>query len=68
MVDKHVAVSAGAGYDSMALDMTKFGVYRRAAPGRQRCRSSKPKIDAVIADVVAQGRRRPRNSSAPRPG
>ena len=34
VVDKRVAVSAGACYDSYAIDMSKFGVVRRAAPGR----------------------------------
>ena len=41
VVDKHVAVSAGAWYDSSALDMSKFGVYARRARA-SRCRSSRP--------------------------
>ena len=33
VVDKHVAVMAGAGYDSFALDMSKFGVFGVPRPG-----------------------------------
>jgi zinc protease len=54
VVDKHVAVSAGAWYDSSALDMSKFGVY-----GAPRDSVTLPQveaaIDAVIADVIAKG-------------
>ncbi len=54
VVDKHVAVSAGAWYDSTALDMSKFGVY-----GAPRDSVTLPQleaaIDAVIAEVIAKG-------------
>ena len=42
VVDKRVAVSAAAWYDSSALDMAKFGVLARRVRA-SRCRSSKPK-------------------------
>jgi len=54
VADKRVAVSAGAWYDSSALDKTKFEVYGVPQPG-----TSLPQleadIDAVIADVANQG-------------
>jgi zinc protease len=54
VVDQHVAVMAGAGYDSTALDMSKFGVYGAPRPG-----TTLPQLeaatDAVIAQVIAQG-------------
>jgi zinc protease len=54
VVDKRVAVSAGAWYDSSALDMSKFGVY-----GAPRLGVTLPQleaaIDAVIADVISKG-------------
>ena len=54
VVDKHVAVAAGAWYDSSALDMSKFGVY--GAPRRaSRLPQLEAAIDAVIAEVIAKG-------------
>ncbi len=54
VVDKRVAVSAGAYYDSYALDMSKFGVY--GAPGQGvTLPQLETEIDAVIADVIAKG-------------
>ena len=54
VVDKRLAVMAGAGYDSGALDMTKFGVY--AAP---RQGVTLPQLeaaaDAVLAEVIGKG-------------
>ncbi len=54
VVDKHVAVMAGAGYESSALDMSKFGLF--AAP---RADVTLPQLeteaDAVIAEVIAHG-------------
>jgi zinc protease len=54
VVDKHVAVSAGAWYDSAALDMARFGLY-----GAPRLDVTLPRleaaIDAVIAQVVSKG-------------
>ena len=62
-----VAVSAGAWYDSSALDMSKFGVY-----GAPREGVTLPQLEAAIDAVIAagdrQGRHRTRNSSAPRSG
>jgi zinc protease len=54
VVDKNVAVSAGAWYDSAALDMSKFGIYSAPRPG-----ISLPQLeaatDAVIAAVADKG-------------
>ena len=54
VVDKRLAVMAGAGYDSGALDMTKFGIY--AAP---RQGVTLPQLeaaaDAVLAEVIGKG-------------
>ena len=60
VVDKRVAVSAGAWYDSAALDMSKFGVYRRAAPGRHaaaarsRCRRGDRRGDRARASSAEE--------------
>ena len=53
-VDKPVAVSAGAGYDSSALDMAKFSVYGSPRPG-VTLQQFEAEADAVIADVIAKG-------------
>ena len=54
VVEKKVAVSAGAWYDSGALDMSKFGVFGAPEPG-----TTLPQLeaatDAVIADLIAKG-------------
>ena len=54
VVDKHVAVSAGAWYDSAAIDMSKFGVFGAPSDG-----NTLPQLEAatddVIADVIAKG-------------
>jgi zinc protease len=54
VVDKTIAVSAGAWYDSSALDMSKIGVY-----GAPRDGVTLPQleagIDAVIEQVIAKG-------------
>jgi zinc protease len=54
VVDKRVAVSAGAWYESSALDLSKFGFY-----GAPRQGVTLPQLeadtDAVIADVIANG-------------
>ena len=49
VVDKKVAVSAGAWYDSTALDMTKFGIY-----GAPRQGVTLPQLEAAIDDVIKQ--------------
>jgi zinc protease len=52
--DKHVAVSAQAGYDSSAFDMSKLGVFAAPRPG-----ITLPQLeadtDAVLAEVIANG-------------
>jgi len=53
-VDKPVAVMAAAGYDSSALDMSKFTVYGSPRPG-VALPQFEAEIDAVIADVIAKG-------------
>jgi zinc protease len=54
VVDKHLAVGAGAWYESDAVDMSKFSVY-----GAPRQGVTLPQldaaIDAVIAAVIAKG-------------
>jgi zinc protease len=53
-VDKQVAVSAGAWYESSALDMSKFGIYASPRPG-----ITLPQVevaaDEVIAEVISKG-------------
>ena len=54
VVDKHIAVMAGAGYDSSALDMSKFGVFGAPRPG-VTLPQLESETDAVIADVISHG-------------
>jgi zinc protease len=54
VVDQKLAVSAGAYYDSSALDMSKFGVYGAPASG-VTLPQFETAADAVIAQVIAQG-------------
>ncbi|WP_245434242.1 M16 family metallopeptidase [Pseudolabrys taiwanensis] len=54
VVDKSVAVSAGAWYDSSAFDMSKFGVYGAPREG-VTLPQLESAIDAVIADVIDKG-------------
>jgi zinc protease len=54
VVDKQVAVSAGAWYESSALDMSKFGVYGAPRPG-VTLPQLEAAVDAVIADVISKG-------------
>jgi zinc protease len=54
VVDKHVAVSAGAWYESAALDMSKFGVFGAVGSG-VTLPQLEAAIDAVIAEVVSKG-------------
>jgi zinc protease len=53
-MDKHVAVSAGAYYDSSALDMGKFGLYGVPQQG-VTLPQLEAEADAVIADLIAKG-------------
>jgi zinc protease len=54
VVDKRVAVSAGAWYDSAVFDMSKFGIY-----GAPRQGVSLPQLEAdtdtVLAEVIGKG-------------
>ncbi len=54
VVDKGVAVMAGAGYDSSTLDMSKFGVFAAPRPG-VTLPQLESETDTVIADVIAHG-------------
>ncbi len=54
VVDKGVAVSAGAYYDSSALDPSKFGVYGAPKPG-VALPQLESDIDSVIAEVIDKG-------------
>jgi len=54
VVDKHVAVSAGAGYDGSALDLSKFSVYGAPSQGIA-LPQLEAETDAVIAEVIAKG-------------
>jgi zinc protease len=54
VMDNHIAVAAGAWYESAALDMSKFGIY-----GAPRQGVTLPQLeaatDAVIAQVIDKG-------------
>jgi zinc protease len=54
VVDKHVAVSAGASYDSSALDPSTFNVYGVPAQGIA-LPQFETQVDAVIADLIDKG-------------
>ena len=54
VVDKRIAVMAGAGYDSSALDSSKFGVFGAPRPG-VTLPQLESETDAVIADVISHG-------------
>ena len=54
VVDKKLAVAAGAWYDSSALAMSKFEVYGAPRPG-VTLDKVEHEIDAVIRDVIAKG-------------
>jgi zinc protease len=54
VVDKRVAVMAGAGYDSSTLDMSKFGIFGTPRPG-VTLQQLESEADAVLADVIAHG-------------
>jgi len=54
VVDKQVAVSAGAWYESAALDMSKIGLYGAPRDG-VTLPQLEAEIDAVIEQVIAKG-------------
>jgi zinc protease len=53
-VDKPVAVSAGAGYDSSSLDMSKFTIYGSPRTG-VTLQQFETEADAVIAELILKG-------------
>ena len=67
VVDKGIALNAGASYASTALDYASFGVYGVPKPG-VTLRQVEDGIDAVLADVIENGVTRGRSSTAPRTG
>jgi len=54
VVDKPVAVTAGAGYDSYALDLSKFSIYGAPRQG-VTLPQFEAEADSVIAQVIEQG-------------
>src|SRR3984957_4146432 len=54
VVDKGIALNAGAYYSGTALDYGKFGVYGAPKPGVS-LHQVEDGIDAVLADVIAHG-------------
>ncbi len=54
VVDKGIALNAGAYYSGTALDYGKFGVFGSPKPG-VTLREVEDGIDAVLADVIAHG-------------
>jgi len=54
VVDKRIAVSAAAGYDSSALDQSKFSIYGSPRPG-VTLQQFETEADGVIAQVSANG-------------
>jgi len=54
VVDKGIAVSAGAGYEGTALDQTKIRVYGTPKPGTSLSQLEDA-IDAVLAEVMEKG-------------
>ena len=54
VVDKAIALSAGAYYSGTALDYAKFGVYGSPKPGVS-LHQLEQGIDSLLADVIARG-------------
>jgi zinc protease len=54
VVDKQVAVMAGAGYDSSAFDMSKFGIFGSPRPGVSLVQLE-AETDTVLAEVIGKG-------------
>jgi zinc protease len=54
VVDKGIALNAGAYYSGTALDYGKFGVYGSPKPG-VTLHQVEDGIDAILADVIAHG-------------
>ena len=54
VVDKNIAVNAGASYDGTAVDNTRLSVYGTPKPGTSLPQLEQA-IDAVLADIVENG-------------
>ena len=54
VVDKGLAVSAGASYDGTAVDPTRFAIYGSPTPGTT-LPQLETAIDGVLAEVIAKG-------------
>jgi zinc protease len=54
VIEQHLATNAGGYYQGTALDETRFGVYSSPLPGVSFA-TLEAALDAVIADVAAQG-------------
>jgi zinc protease len=54
VVDKGIAVNAGASYDGTAVDHTRMSVYGTPKPGTSLPQTEEA-IDAVLAEVIANG-------------
>jgi zinc protease len=54
VMDKGIAVSVGAWYDSSALDNTKFGIYGAPRPGTT-LPQLEAEMDGVIGQLIADG-------------
>src|SRR5476649_1663455 len=54
VVEKQVAVMAGAGYDSSAFDMSKFGIFGSPRPGVSLAQLE-AETDTVLAEVIGKG-------------
>ena len=54
VVDKGIAVNAGASYDGTAVDATRFSVYATPKPGISLAQLEEA-LDAVLADVMENG-------------
>jgi zinc protease len=54
VVDKDIAVSAGASYDGTALDTTRLSVYGTPKPGTSLTQIEEA-IDLVLADIIENG-------------
>jgi len=54
VVDKNIAVNAGASYDGTAVDNTRFGVYGTPKPGTSLPQLEQA-IDGVLAEIIENG-------------
>jgi zinc protease len=54
VVDKNIAVNAGASYDGTAVDNTRFGVYGTPKPGTSLPQLEQA-IDGVLTEVIENG-------------